>query len=293
MSLTLFSLVVSQTTDNGTPKCGQSDRSLLYLEAASEMITKAKLYYPTSPVITQNEKSSPMDCTDVLRNGYNQSGVYTIWPKSRLTDGKPLDVFCDMDTDDGGWTVLQRRGDFNRSNDYFFQDWASYKSGFGDIRKNFWIGNDNMFALTNQRLYSIRIDLQDFEGARRYAVYDTFWIDDENNKYTLHIKDYSGDAGDSMTPNHDKQKFTTKDQDNDFHKEKNCAQEYKGAWWYFSCHWSNLNGLYLRGKHETRGTGVNWNNWKGSNESLKTTEMKIRPKTFWKNLILLDTPEAF
>ncbi|GBN64186.1 Techylectin-5B [Araneus ventricosus] len=96
-----------------------------------------------------------------------------------------------------------------------------------------------------------------------------------------------------MTPKHDNQKFTTKDQDNDIYKEKNCAQEYQGAWWYYSCHWSNLNGLYLRGKNGTGGTGVNWHSWKGTSESLKTTEMKIRPKNFWKNLILLDTPAAF
>ncbi|GBN65632.1 hypothetical protein AVEN_245644-1, partial [Araneus ventricosus] len=45
-----------------------------------------------------------MDCAEVLRNGYNESGVYTIWPKSRVTNDKSIDVFCDMDTDGGGWT---------------------------------------------------------------------------------------------------------------------------------------------------------------------------------------------
>ncbi|GFT65574.1 techylectin-5A [Trichonephila clavipes] len=55
--------------------------------------------------------------------------------------------------------------------------------------------NDGIFALTNQRLYSIRFDLMAVGGEKRFAIYDTFWIDDENNDYTLHIKDYSGDAG--------------------------------------------------------------------------------------------------
>ncbi|CAL1287174.1 unnamed protein product, partial [Larinioides sclopetarius] len=90
--------------------------------------------------------------------------------------------------------VIQRRGDFNRSEDYFFKDWASYKKGFGDVDKDFWKGNDNIFALTNQRLSSIRFDLQATDGERRYAHYDSFWIDDENNNYTFHIKDYIGDA---------------------------------------------------------------------------------------------------
>ncbi|GBN16460.1 Techylectin-5A [Araneus ventricosus] len=190
----VIALVVLQTTGNESPKCNQSDKSLSYLDAASDLIIKAKSFYPVCPVESVNRTSSPMDCAEVLRNGYNESGVYTIWPKSRVTNDKSIDVFCDMDTDGGGWTVLQRRGNFRRPNDYFFQDWASYKTGFGDIEKDFWIGNDNIFALTNQRLYSIRFDMKAVDGEKRHALYDTFWIDDENNKYTLHIKDYSGDA---------------------------------------------------------------------------------------------------
>ena len=40
-------------------------------------------------------------------------------------------------------------------------------------------------------------------------------------------------------------KFTTKDQDNDGWSGGQCAQAYRGAWWYYNCHRSNLNGLYL------------------------------------------------
>ncbi|GBM24836.1 hypothetical protein AVEN_70493-1 [Araneus ventricosus] len=47
-----------------------------------------------------------MDCEELLRSGHNESGVYTIWPRSRIMDDKSLDVFCDMDTDGGGWTLL-------------------------------------------------------------------------------------------------------------------------------------------------------------------------------------------
>ncbi|GBN41813.1 Techylectin-5A [Araneus ventricosus] len=88
---------------------------------------------------------------------------------------------------------------FSRPRDYFFQDWASYKRGFGDIEKDFWLGNDNRFTLTNQRLYSIQFDLMSVNGEQRDALYDKFWIDSEDYKYTLHIKDYSDNAGDSMT----------------------------------------------------------------------------------------------
>ena len=60
----------------------------------------------------------------------------------------------------------------------------------------------------------------------------------------------------------------------------NCAVTYKGAWWYTSCHASNLNGLYHHGKHKSGADGVNWYAWKGHHYSAKTAEMKIRPVDF-------------
>ncbi|GIX68232.1 techylectin-5A [Caerostris extrusa] len=276
----------SQTLGNETPTCDLRARSTSFLDAAVDMISKAKDNFPVCPSVS----AKPMDCAEVLRGGRNKSGVYTVWPKNRVAEDKPLDVYCDMDKDGGGWTVIQRRGDFQRSQDYFFKDWASYKKGFGDNEKDFWLGNDNIFALSNQRLYSIRFDLKAVDGEKRYALYDTFWIDDENNKYTLHIQDYSGDAGDSMIAAHNNHKFTTKDQDNDTN-DGNCAQTFKGAWWYKSCHESNLNGLNLRGVHKSFADGVNWRAWRGYNESLDTTEMKIRPKSFKKVLIVEETPK--
>ena len=73
-------------------------------------------------------------------------------------------------------------------------------------------------------------------------------------------------------------RFTTKDRDQDTKEEANCAVYFKGAWWYRSCHSSNLNAMYLNGKHASPADGVNWAEWKGYYESLKTTEMKFRAK---------------
>ena len=69
--------------------------------------------------------------------------------------------------------------------------------------------------------------------------------------------------------------FSTVDRDNDAWS-KNCAERFSGAWWYSACHNSNLNGLYLRGEHESFGDGVNWYHWKGYHYSLKLTVLKIR-----------------
>ena len=39
-------------------------------------------------------------------------------------------------------------------------------------------------------------------------------------------------------------KFSTYDRDNDKNVTGNCAEEYKGAWWFNACYMSHLNGEY-------------------------------------------------
>ena len=60
----------------------------------------------------------------------SESGVYPI-----LVAGKNISVYCDMETEGGGWTVLQRRGDFGNPDDFFLRRWRGYKEGFGDPEK--------------------------------------------------------------------------------------------------------------------------------------------------------------
>ena len=68
--------------------------------------------------------------------------------------------------------------------------------------------------------------------------------------------------------------FTTTDFDNDAHS-LNCAEEFRGAWWYEACHQANLNGLYLGGNATSYGEGIVWSPWHGQYYSLKATAMKI------------------
>ena len=84
-----------------------------------------------------------------------------------------------------------------------------------------------------------------------------------------------GTAGDSLSL-HRGMAFTTKDRHNDLNS-INCAIMYKGAWWFKSCLYSDLNGLYLHGQHSEAWEGVNWYNWKGHSYSAKRAEMKTKP----------------
>ena len=133
----------------------------------------------------------PDSCAELLRDGWNSSGVYTINPDR----GKPVQVLCDMNTDGGGWTVFQKRLDGSVD---FFLGWESCKYGFGNPNSEFWLGNDNLHHLTDSDDVMLRVDLEDFEGNITYAEYTTFKVADEADKYRLLIGGYSGTAGDSM-----------------------------------------------------------------------------------------------
>ena len=51
---------------------------------------------------------------------------------------------CDMETDGGGWLVIQKR--INGSVD-FYRNWTDYVYGFGDLEGEFWYGLENIHAL--------------------------------------------------------------------------------------------------------------------------------------------------
>uniref|UniRef100_A0A8C2UEB7 Tenascin-R n=1 Tax=Coturnix japonica TaxID=93934 RepID=A0A8C2UEB7_COTJA len=210
--------------------------------------------------------ANPQDCAQHLMNGDTLSGVYTISINGDLS--QRVQVFCDMNTDGGGWIVFQRRQ--NGLTD-FFRKWADYRVGFGNLEDEFWLGLDNIHKITSQGRYELRIDMRDGQEAA-YAYYDKFSVGDSRSLYKLRIGDYNGTSGDSLTY-HQGRPFSTKDRDNDV-AVTNCAMSYKGAWWYKNCHRTNLNGKYGESRHSQ---GINWYHWKGHEFSIPFVEMKMRP----------------
>ena len=208
------------------------------------------------------------DCSDLLKSGHTQSGLYSVNPDGR----GHFTVYCDMRTDGGGWTVFQRRQDGSVD---FYRGWNDYKAGFGQLTAEFWLGNDKIHRLTAARSISLRVELEDWNGVKGYAKYDKFNIGDEQAQYRLEVGSYSGTAGDSLAV-HNNMAFSTKDRDNDNGGTTNCAVYWTGAWWYNGCYNSNLNGQYLGDKPD--GHGAVWLTFRSS-LSLKFTEMKLRPSS--------------
>ncbi|RZF47082.1 hypothetical protein LSTR_LSTR004482 [Laodelphax striatellus] len=150
----------------------------------------------TTEIIPNIKDVKGYSCLDLLNAGMRHSGVYYL--QIRGTTYWFLKVFCEQEVAEGGWTVIQRRDDLGEPRENFNRDWADYKNGFGDPGKEFWMGNENIYMLTNNEDYMLRIELEDFEGNKRYAQYSHFKIYSEAEYYKLEIDGYEGNAGDSL-----------------------------------------------------------------------------------------------
>ncbi|KAJ8033055.1 Fibrinogen-like protein A [Holothuria leucospilota] len=218
----------------------------------------------------------PRDCQEVYDECQNTlDGVYLIKP-----DGysEPFEVFCNNTIDSGGWTVFQRRMDGGVD---FYRDWVDYKTGFGFLHREFWLGNEKIAFITNQKDYEMRLDMVDSSGSTSYAYYNLFRISDEGTKYSLvEVGSYNGTIGllegHDYLATHRGHPFSTRDRDNDNRDtgEPNCAVHHHGAWWYTNCYSSNLNGDY----QSSADTGLCLYDSTNSNQcNFRFTEMKIRP----------------
>uniref|UniRef100_H2Z273 Fibrinogen C-terminal domain-containing protein n=1 Tax=Ciona savignyi TaxID=51511 RepID=H2Z273_CIOSA len=209
----------------------------------------------------------PKSCKAALRLGHTESGIQIIYNSGNQ---QILQVYCDQTTDTGGWMVFQRRRDGSEN---FYRTWAEYQGMFGNLSNEFWLGMENLHALTRTGNYELRIELEDCANVKKFAKFRSFSIGSAEENYSLTVSGYSGNAGDSLSF-HSGRPFTTKDVDNDI-SGGNCAVIEHGAWWYAACYHSNLNGEYLNCQ-TTTDRAASWNLFHGTKYSLKFIEMKFR-----------------
>ena len=203
--------------------------------------------------------SAARDCAELFSAGFKESGVYTVNPTNKTS----FEVYCDMKTDGGGWTVFHKRFDGFVG---FYRGWDEYKNGFGDLNGEFWLGNEQIHQLT-EIPSQLRVEIRTTYNAKKYAKYSNFTITNEASNYTLFVGFYSGTATDQLL-DHNGMAFTTKDRDNDkWGSNRNCAVSFRGAWWYNSCLGPCLNSNY----------GESYYRWNWS--PLLGSEMKLKPKS--------------
>jgi ficolin len=246
--------------------CWSATQATDHCDEAAAAAKKAQDYSQETELEINFFLTAARDCTDIYGSGKNVSGVYTIY-----LNGIQQQVYCDLTTPGGGWLVFQRRQDGSVD---FYRDWRSYQAGFGGIKGEFWLGNEFLYKLTSSNKYKLRIDMADFAGETRYGVWSTFSVGSSASNYRLNVGGYSGNAGDAMAYQNQMQ-FSAFDRDVDASAGENCALKYRGAWWYNACHYSNLNGAYLKGPHTSFADGIEWQPWHDYYYSLKFTEMKI------------------
>ena len=112
--------------------------------------------------------------------------VFTL---STLNGLGSFQVRCDMKTDGGGWTVFQRRHD---SSVNFYRGWQDYKTGFGDLNGNFWLGLDKIHRLTKSGQNVLRVDWTDWTDDTAYAKYGSFSVASESDAYRMNCGSFSG-----------------------------------------------------------------------------------------------------
>uniref|UniRef100_A0A914WPQ2 Fibrinogen C-terminal domain-containing protein n=1 Tax=Plectus sambesii TaxID=2011161 RepID=A0A914WPQ2_9BILA len=250
---------------------------------------------PTTTLPPPTSPSGMSDCYDWYRyGGARTDGVYRLSPPGIA----PFDAYCDMTTDNGGWTVFQQRRDNTTS--FWDRTWAEYKNGFGNINQNnSWLGLDRLHVLsTKNPNVTLRIELHGNRCPMYYCyrsgVVDPaawwwaewyFKVGAEVDFYRLNVSLStrgsltSRNSNDNLWGFNNGQPFSTIDRDND-NVAENCASAGSlrlGGWWHGSCSGGcRPNGKYNMPAWET---GFSWYTGRDNNAwwiSPNQSEMKLR-----------------
>ncbi|KAL7867472.1 hypothetical protein SRHO_G00088560 [Serrasalmus rhombeus] len=241
----------------------------------------------TAEVAVREQKNTKLltDCTNIKKVLPNApSGTYTIQPSE---DKRKFKVYCEM-LPDGGWTVLQRRTGGQVS---FNRNWKEYENGFGDLKRDHWLGLYKIWALTDGKRSTLRVDLWDFQGGSAFAQYQNFSVGDSRTNYKLQVGAYSGNAGDAIRGayagiDQNGYGFSTSDRDNDGCSPcifgdiatNDCSAKSGGGWWFSRCGSANLHGdWHPKADNRFWASGLHWLTWRGPVPySAKATRMMIK-----------------
>ena len=277
------SINIIQNVHSKTFQCQILNYTITHENAFYSKKTKSQHIQPINNQLNENqpkdnqtknnqiEEKPKQDCMDWKKSGHNVDGIYEI-----MIDGKAVNVFCDMVTDGGGWIVFQNR--FDGSVD-FFRSWDEYRDGFGDLKGEFWLGNEFIHQLSRRHVGGMEFWIEGtaFDGDSTHRKSKNFFIGTEQESYKMSSLTLL--TGEAVSTNEGKMmdgmKFSTTDRDND-NWEKDCADFYLGGWWFDSCFEFHFNGKYYAEGVTVKGyKGLAWIKVYGK-QSLKKTRMMIR-----------------
>ena len=199
------------------------------------------------------------------------TGIYDISNVCQATTAFTQDVFppmqarCNMDSNDGGWTVLIRRTPDVDKRENFNREWDDYEKGFGNLTGEFWYGLKNMHCLTSRESMEVEVEMSKTDGTKLVLPYDNFRVDGPSTSYTLYVSGKQHNGFDFMGY-HNGMKFTTKDRDNDKYG-GDCVTTGRGGWWYNACYHSQLTYSSHPLLYDTRDIPYDY------------AELRVRPKT--------------
>ena len=171
------------------------------------------------------------------------SAVYQIM--TNCSCGSPftaaVDVYCDMNTTDGGWIVIQR----NKKDGVktFDKKWKDYEEGFGDLNGDkLWYGLKALSCFTETGQWELRIDFQFDNKTWSHLHYKQFKVGSSSAEYPLTIGGFTGITHTDPFVTHplNGMRFSTKDNDND-QNSGNCVATYNDGWWNNNCFHIDLN----------------------------------------------------
>ena len=171
------------------------------------------------------------------------SGVYQMSTKCNCQLPFTANLaYCDMETSDGGWLVIQRN--IKDKVQTFNKKWSDYEQGFGDLNgdRKLWYGLKPFSCLTKNGQWELRIDFQFENKTWSHLHYKQFKVGNTSAEYPLTIGGFTGVTSTDPFVTHplNGMRFSTSDNDND-QTGISCAGRHQNGWWFKSCDHINLN----------------------------------------------------
>ncbi|EEC05776.1 ixoderin B, putative, partial [Ixodes scapularis] len=220
-----------------------------------------------------------VSCAQLQLMGKSRSGEYTISPLPDIA----LTVSCDMDSDGGGWTVIQRRGMYEPAGNNFEKTFKEYEDGFHIIEGHTSTGLASRKVVTSWHMVW-------FPGGENSIPVTSPFVSYLISLYriTLQIMKiryscvYKSSCYDALS-SHNGYPFSVKK--NGQHSGDRCVSQISGGWWFNGCIHSNLNGWKFKESvpETSKGLGITWYNRNDKSsyfDVYSEVEMKIRDADF-------------